>query len=437
MLCRKQLTCLLLLLLIPALCVARAEEDEPVAVQVGRFCYPLSMVQGSLDSAIRLAESLNGVPLSEEDRAGMARDVIDNFVGIGLIEAKLTEAGRHDFTAEEEEQIHEAARERYEELWQGVYQMLKKNGSDATEARVAEALEEEGYTLDAIYQEYLVSERQRRAIALYVSSIALTQAELDDYYETQFLAPERERYQNDIPRYEREILAGDNESFYTPAGYRYFRQILLEYPAEVTDALKPYKKEVEKAANAVADAYTSLAQAAATVDDWTELDEPRAAYDRAVEALDAVNRVYAEKRRALTLPALQDRIDEIDRRLGAGIDFLSLISVYSADTTDQNVSGTGYPMHPESQGWPADFIDAVMSLEKPGDVSGPVLTEKGVHILYYDSDAPAGDHVLTDEEMEVLKESALYYYQTQALVGLFDEWKPDFDIETHPELLKY
>ena len=240
-----------------------------------------------------------------------------------------------------------------------------------------------------------------------------------------------------IPRYEREILAGDNESFYTPAGYRYFRQILLEYPAEVTDALKPYKKEVEKAANAVADAYTSLAQAAATVDDWTELDEPRAAYDRAVEALDAVNRVYAEKRRALTLPALQDRIDEIDRRLGAGIDFLSLISVYSADTTDQNVSGTGYPMHPESQGWPADFIDAVMSLEKPGDVSGPVLTEKGVHILYYDSDAPAGDHVLTDEEMEVLKESALYYYQTQALVGLFDEWKPDFDIETHPELLKY
>ena len=78
-----------------------------------------------------------------------------------------------------------------------------------------------------------------------------------------------------------------------------------------------------------------------------------------------------------------------------------------------------------------------MALEKPGDVSEPVLTDRGVHILCYDSDLPGGDYVLTDDERQTLAASALYYTQTQALIELFEEWKPDYDIETHPELLTY
>ncbi|MBQ6122899.1 MAG: hypothetical protein IJI59_14330, partial [Clostridia bacterium] len=80
---------------------------------------------------------------------------------------------------------------------------------------------------------------------------------------------------------------------------------------------------------------------------------------------------------------------------------------------------------------------AAMALEKPGDVSEPVLTEKGIHILYYDSDIPAGDHALTEDEKELLKTSALHYYQVEQLQKLFEEWKPEYDIETHPELLEY
>lgn len=433
----KHILAIFLVGLALASCVGATAEADPAVVRVGEYTYLLSTAQQSLDTAIRLQEALTGEEMTAEEKAQMASDVIDNLEGVGLIEAKLAEAGQHDFTEEEQARMEAAARSRYEELWQSVYNMLQENDEDVTEAEVVQALEEEGYTLDAVYLEFEVSERQRRAIDLYVPDMMLTEAEVEEYYQTQFLEPDRERYEGNIPLYEKEILSANNESFYTPEGYRYFRQILLEYPQEVTDGLKPWYDRVEAAAKTLAEKYSAVAQAAVTVTDWAELDAPRAEYDAAAAALEEANRKYTEKREALTMPLVQPTIDEIRERLDAGIDFKSLISRYSADVSEQNVTGTGYPLHPDSEGWPKEFIEAGMAMEKPGDVSEPVLTEKGVHILYYEGDVPCGDHELTDEEYELLKESALYARQTEALMELFEEWKGEYDIETHPELLVY
>lgn len=432
----KKIIAVIIVLLLCSTAFAE-QADDPVVVRVGNFNYPLSLAQGSLDSLIKVTEAMSGASLTQDQKAQMVADTIDNLVGVGLIEAKLAEAGRHDFTAEEEELMKSAAAGRYEELWQGVHQMMVDNGMDATEEEVVQALEEEGYTLDSVYREYVVSERQRRAIELYVPNILLTQAQVDEFYESQFLAPDRERYAGNIAAFEREILNTDNEAFYTPEGYRSVRQILLEYPDEVAGALKPQQKAMEEAGKVVAGALAKLTEVASTTDDWSDLDEPRAAYDAAMADLEAANQAYVDRRREVTLPLLQDTLDAIREQLEAGIDFKTVISKFSADTSERNVAGAGYPVHPESEGWPAEFVEAAMALEKPGDISEPVLTDRGVHILYFEGDLPAGEHVMTDEEAEMLKESALYYYQLQALTGLFDEWKKDYDIETHPELLKY
>lgn len=419
------------------LCGMAAAEEDPIVVRVGDFSYPLSLVQASLDSALKVQETLSEESISDDERRQLAADVVDNFVGIGLIEARLTEAGQHDFTADEVETLNNAARSRYDALWQELFRSLKQSNDEITEAQVTQALEEEGYTMDAVYREYEVSERQHRAIDLYVPDMMLTQAQLDEYYETQFLAPDRECYSENIPLYEQEILAANNASFYTPEGYRNIRQILLEYPESVEEALKPFTARMKTRAEAVGNAYVALADAAVKAEDWSELDAPRAEYDRAVEALEEAGRALADERKRLTMPLIQDTLDAIDVRLDAGIDFKSLIAKYSADVSEKNVTGSGYPLHPDSKGWPEEFIAAGMALEKPGDISEPVLTDRGVHILCYDSDLPGGDHTLTEDERQTLAESALYYYQTQALIALFEEWKPDYDIETHPELLTY
>lgn len=427
---------LLLILVLSQPAWAEVAED-PVCVRVGEFSYPLSMVQASLDSLIKMTESLSEDTMTDAEKAELVPDVIDNFVGIGLVEAKLTEEGKHDFSEQEEELLRGAASSRYEEIWQSVYKMMQANGMDATQEEVSKAVADEGYDMDNIYREYLVSERQRRAIELYVGDIPITQDELDEFYETQYVAPDRERYKDDIPRYEREILNTDSDSFYTPEGYRLVRQILLDYPDGVIESLKNEQDAVERAVKNANEKMAALTQMVLTTDDWSNLDAPKAEYDAAMEALKEAKLAYMQARRDATMPLIQDKLDEIDERLSAGIDFVTLITQYSADTSERNVTGPGYPLHTLSEGWPEEFINAGMALEKVGDVSEPVLTEKGVHILCYVGDLPAGDHVLTEQEEELLEQSALHASQVDALAALFEKWKPDYDIETHPELLKY
>ena len=295
-----------------------------------------------------------------------------------------------------------------------------------------------GYTFDAIYDEIVLQTRQNRAIEMFCSGIILQQDQVDDYYEEQFVAPDRADYENDIDRYDREILMNNNEAFYTPEGYRYIRQIVLDIPQEALDAVAGEKVRFNRAAQAMSVALQSLTLAATEASDWSDdLATAKAAYDEAAEALTEAQNEYREALSAATLPLVRDTVDEISEQYKAGIDFKSLVNRYSTDRTERNVSGSGYPFHPESKQWPEEFREAAAALEKPGDISGPVVTEQGVHIICYDSDVPAGAHELTAEEREMLNAAALRYYQLEKLNGLIEEWEKDYDIETHPELLKY
>ena len=154
-----------------------------------------------------------------------------------------------------------------------------------------------------------------------------------------------------------------------------------------------------------------------------------------MKELTAAKQAYDEKRERLTMPLIQDTIDAINAEIDAGIDINTIINQYSTDKNEQNLDKGGYPVHPDSPKWPREFLEAASKLEKPGDFSGPVLTDLGVHILYYASDIPAGPHELTADERQLLNASALYYYQSQEMEKLMEGWMDTYEIETHPELL--
>ncbi|MBQ1415686.1 MAG: hypothetical protein IIY92_07095, partial [Lachnospiraceae bacterium] len=46
----------------------------------------------------------------------------------------------------------------------------------------------------------------------------------------------------EVELFEQEIVATNGESFYIPEGYRYIRQITLDYPKEATLAAKAQEK---------------------------------------------------------------------------------------------------------------------------------------------------------------------------------------------------
>lgn len=417
---------------------ALAEADDPVAVRVGEYAYSQSTVQKSLDSDLELSQMLQGDAPGSEEKQARLEAAIDSFVTLGVIENKLAEAGKNDFTAAELEALDQSARSKYEELWQLMRQQLAQQDTSVDEETVTARLEGMGYTYDAIYDEMVLQTRQNRALEMFCADVVLTQSQVDEYYEEQFLAPDREAYEGNIDRYDQEILMNENEAFYTPEGYRYIRQIVLEFPKEALNAAASAQVRYNRAASAVSVALQKLTSAAIEAEDWSDaLAEAKAAYDEAAAALEQAQVAYADALEAATLPLLADKIDEINAAFAAGIDFKSLVNRYSTDRTERNISGLGYPFHPDSEMWPEKFRAAAAALEKPGDISDPVVTEQGVHIIYYDSDMPAGDHVPTEEEQKLLNAAALRYYQLERLNALVEDWKQDYDIETHPELIKY
>ncbi len=434
----KKKLCFMLILLLVTLCPAMAETgDDPVVVRVGDFTYTQSMLQGSLDSVIELSRMLSGDAPTDEEKTARLQGTVDSFVGLGVIENKLTEAGKNDFTDAEAEAMNQQARAKYEELWQLLYQQMQQSDASVSEAQVTEQLELMGYTFQAIYDELVLQTRQNRAIETFVGDIILTQAQVDAYYDEQFVGPDRADYENNIDRYDQEILMNNNEAFYTPEGYRYIHQIVLEIPEEALKAARTEQVAMNRAAQSMATALQSLTLAATTAEGWDDMTEARALYDEAEAALKATQADYAARLEAAALPLVKETTDEIASQYAAGIDFKTLISRYSTDKTERNVNGDGYPFHPDSKMWPENFIRAASALQKVGDISQPFVTEQGVHILCYAGDVPAGAHVLTDEERELLNAAALRHYQLEKLNELIDGWQADYDIETHPELLKY
>ena len=409
--------------------------EDPVVVRVGSISYPLSVVQSSLDDTLDMAGALYEAPIEAQDREAGIAAAIDKFVTMGLIESKLAEAGKNDFTKAEDEMLKSAAQSKYEELWQILYQRMQQSNEEVSEEDVTAAMDAEGYTVEAIYDEYVVTERNHRAVELFCQDVTINQEQVDAYYEERFVAPERERYKDDVALFEEEIVATNSESFYIPEGYRYIRQITLDYPKSATLAAKREEKALTGAMRDLANALQKLSIAATQVEDLNDLRDLRAEYDSANAVAMKCREDWLAKMEAESEPLLRETFQAIEERFAAGIDFKTLINDYSTDKTEKNLSGDGYLFHPDSTSWPEAFVAAAVALENPGEISKPVYSETGIHILFYASDAPAGDHVLTDEEREQLNSATLQYYQNERLLELCDAWKSDYDIETHPELL--
>jgi parvulin-like peptidyl-prolyl isomerase len=78
----------------------------------------------------------------------------------------------------------------------------------------------------------------------------------------------------------------------------------------------------------------------------------------------------------------------------------------------------GYPVYAESVIYDPAFQKAAMELEKAGDVSGPVVSSFGVHILQYLKDIPEGAIELTDAMKEEIRESL----RTDTVNTVAQEW---------------
>ena len=417
-------------MLVTLLLLSFAQAEELPAVRVGDVSYSPEVVRFSYQSALDYYAAM-GIELSQADREQLAADTIDHFIGLGLIENKLRVTGQDIITEEQTQSLRAYAQNLYESVWQGLYQELTASGEEVSEAQVSQWLEEQGYTVDAYYQEALASERYRRILALYCGDVTVTPAQILQYYLDAFVSPDRLRYENDIPLYESEILLAGNEAFYTPEGVP---------PHQAHSA--GLSAGNHRGAGADRCARTAgaggqgrgLRRTGKGCGGWPGHRPCKAAYDDADANVTALLEEYGARNQE-AVPALAEKTQEITARLEQGESFEALMAEYSIDSTHQDVQDPGFLFHPQSENWAEAFRAAAAALEQPGDVSGPVLTTAGVHIIKYMGDEPGGAHVLTEEENAALENSALEAAQLEKLESLMQAWRSDYEIVTDSSVL--
>ena len=383
------LCCLLMLCCVG--CGAMAEPTD-AAVRVGDVVYDLQTVQDTL-TASRILYETAGVSLNDAQKQQLTDSVLEHFVGLGVLENLLREAGQAEIDGQTQRLLDEQAQQTYEAAWQQMSAAIREEAPEVSDEQINAFLLDMGCTLDAYRQELEQSLKNQRLLDLYCGGIALDDGEALEYYERQYVSVCRERYEGNIPLFEQEVLMSGGISYYIPEGYRRIKHIVMALPEDIVQSI-----------SALRSGSSAIAQ-----DEWQALQEA-------------------------ACEAMKPKTDAIYQALAEGESFESQMKLYSYDT-GVAPEDAGYLIHADSELWEDGFLKAAMALEHPGDVSEPVVSSAGIHIILYAGDEPAGPLALTQEQQELLEQAALTDKQTQALEALVSQHRGDYEIETHPEWL--
>ena len=137
---------------------------------------------------------------------------------------------------------------------------------------------------------------------------------------------------------------------------------------------------------------------------------------------------------------IQAKVDEVYQKAMAGEDFDALIAEYGEDTGSESepVKTYGYIVGANTTRYVTAFKDAAMALASVGDVSEPVESTYGMHIIKYVADIPAGTAELTDYIKTSIHDELMGNKQSEAKTAAEDEWKSAAKIETNVgEMVEY
>ena len=138
----------------------------------------------------------------------------------------------------------------------------------------------------------------------------------------------------------------------------------------------------------------------------------------------------ADKLRAEKTAELQDKVDEVQKKLDDGEDFQTVMLEYSADAASSSVNPDGYVVVPNGTSYMKEFQEAAFVPEKIGDRT-VCSTDYGVHIMIY-----AGDAKVSDEQKKSFID---YMYEQQkqtAFSEKMQEWLDEYDYKINYEALR-
>ena len=223
----------------------------------------------------------------------------------------------------------------------------------------------------------------------------------EDYEKNAEADADEEKYKESLESWATADRNGTSTLYYTPAGIRRIRQILVKFKADDQAAIDAANAKITEASGKVSDAEKTIAAEDASEEEKKQAEEAKAA---------------AEADKAAAEAELKEATDKAFENLDADVDAILEGLQADPDTWDQVAeeknedpgmkagavnAEKGYAVFSGMTSFDSAFVDAAMALESVGDISGKVRGETyGYYILRY-----VGDEAEGPVDYESVKES--------------------------------
>lgn len=354
----------------------------------------------------QLATEAFGYGDTDVDASNTLQMVMENLVADKICYLKAEELGLTTLTDEDNQAILESCEADFKEQKDFYRDSVNTSGmtdEEADAAVVAYLQNEIGISLESMVEEATQAYWRTKLFNEVTKDISATDEEVQAAYDA-LLADQKARFDEYPDDYEFAIMSGETIA-YNLDGYRYVKHILLTF-------------DDPDVATKVEDLYYQI----------SELD-PETDFEQITALQEELNGYYTD---------LDAKADTVLAEINAGADFDALIEKYGEDEAMEYepTKSVGYTVSAASVNqFSDDFIEGCMMLEKVGDVSVPIHSVGGVHIIKYVGDVVPGE-VALDSIRSTIEAEVLSDKQESAYVEQEAQWIAAADAKYYPERLQ-
>ncbi len=357
------------------------------------------------------------------------------------IRAKAAELGLDQLTEEDLAEAKKDADDSYEYAKTYVKLYMLSEDERNLEGEELDAAVQKG--LDALgvsYESYEKAARDtlvdKKVKEYAVKDVTVSEDEIKAEYDAKVAADEEKYKENPSSWVSASNSTSATTLYYTPAGIRRVKQILLKYKADDQTAIDEAQSKVTEINKKISDAQKILDNADASEE---EKATAQADLDAANTDLEAAKKALEEARNT-GFANLDEDADAILAALAENPDsWDKLMEEKNEDTGLQAGAPNaekGYAICEGLASFDSAFVDAAMALKSVGDVSGKVKGEAyGYYIIKYVSDEAEGP---ADYESvkETVKSGVLSTKQDTVYTEVLEQWIKDAGIKEDLGALK-
>ena len=360
--------------------------------------------------------------------------------------AKAAELGFDQLTDADLEAVKAKAQESYDNMVNTAKQYVEgKDEMDEaalTEAAVKMA-EDAGYTLENLTESATKDAVSAKLKEYAVKDVTVTDEEIQAEYDSK-VESNKETYAENAASWAAAANNGYTTLYYTPAGVRRVKQILVKFTEEDQTAIKDANTKLTDANTARTAAQDKVDAVQKTLDTEGITDEVKTQAEAdlaaAKQELDEADKALLAANQAVTdatdkaFANIDEKADAVVAQLAEGGDWQKLTDEYNEDTGMKD-NEKGYAVAAGMSGFDAAFVDAAMALEKIGDVSPKTKGQYGYYIIRYESDEAEGP-VALETLKETISSSLLNTKQNDTYKATLAQWVEEAGIKVDLNALK-